>query len=50
LAWVMRRFELYLLGFLSFVRFFSPCSFFFLSSAISYKLVLGIPCMSVQFA
>ncbi len=28
---------------------FSLCSFSFLSSAISYKLVLGIPCISVQF-
>ena len=28
---------------------FSLYSFSFLSSAISYKLVLGIPCISVQF-
>ncbi len=52
LAWARCRFEFYLL----LIRVSCPLSvsryvpFSFLSSAISYKLVLGFPCISVRFA
>ncbi len=51
LVWVRYRFEFYLL----LIQISCPLSvsryvpFSFLSSAISYKLVFGFPCISIQF-
>ncbi len=49
LAWARFRFEFYLLPWFLVLCPFSCCVPFFLSSAISYKLVLGILCIPVQF-